>query len=241
MLTVAHRGYSSAYPENTALAFEQAIAAGAEYIETDARLSRDGRIICSHDPDLKRIAGQALAIADLDLSDIKAIRLPQGQFVQTLEEVLAIARGRARVMLDVKITSGRMLEAILGALHATGMVEFAIYGVRTPEHMHAVARNCSRIALLAMPSTPDSAGDYAGPGVRAVRLWEDEVTAQRIACVRDTGREVWVTAGFRSRGEIAGFTTLERVTALIQAGVAAMLVNDPLLVRRAQSSPAHAS
>ena len=230
MLAVAHRGYSAAYPENTALAFERAIEAGVAYIETDVRFTRDGALACSHDPDLRRIAGDAHAIADLTLDALKAVTLAKGQSILTLEEVLALARGCAGVMLDVKVTTPEMAQAIAAALARTGMTAHVVYGARTVDHLLAVARCAPEISILAMPPKPDLAEDFLKHGVRALRYWEDEVTPERIALVRDAGCEIWVTAGLRPRQEAPGYTTAARAAALAECGVHALLVNDPAVV-----------
>jgi glycerophosphoryl diester phosphodiesterase len=54
---IAHRGGSHEAPENTLVAFERAAALGADVIETDVRLSRDGVVMVFHDPDTARITG----------------------------------------------------------------------------------------------------------------------------------------------------------------------------------------
>ena len=53
---IAHRGSSAHAPENTLAAFELAVAGGAEGIEFDVRLTRDGEAVVIHDADLKRTA-----------------------------------------------------------------------------------------------------------------------------------------------------------------------------------------
>jgi glycerophosphoryl diester phosphodiesterase len=53
-LVIAHRGASANVPENTLAAFEAAVAVGAEGIEFDVRLARDGEAVVIHDADLKR-------------------------------------------------------------------------------------------------------------------------------------------------------------------------------------------
>ena len=45
----AHRGYSGKYPENTMLAFRKAVEAGADGIELDVQLTRDGEPVIIHD------------------------------------------------------------------------------------------------------------------------------------------------------------------------------------------------
>ena len=61
---VAHRGYSSRYPENTVLSLQQAIAAGARFIELDVQLSADGVPIIIHDDNLQRTGGSDVSILE---------------------------------------------------------------------------------------------------------------------------------------------------------------------------------
>ena len=53
-LSVAHRGHSIAYPENTLEAYRKAIELGVEMIECDVNITRDGTLIMMHDPTLDR-------------------------------------------------------------------------------------------------------------------------------------------------------------------------------------------
>ena len=54
MKVFAHRGYSGEYPENTMLAFHKAVEAGADGIELDVHLTRDGELIVFHDDSVER-------------------------------------------------------------------------------------------------------------------------------------------------------------------------------------------
>ena len=51
-LNFAHRGFSGQYPENTMLAFEKAVEAGADGIELDVQFSKDGKLVIMHDESL---------------------------------------------------------------------------------------------------------------------------------------------------------------------------------------------
>lgn len=53
-LTVAHRGASGYAPEHTLAAYRLALQQGADYVEQDLQMTRDGVLICSHDADLAR-------------------------------------------------------------------------------------------------------------------------------------------------------------------------------------------
>jgi glycerophosphoryl diester phosphodiesterase len=53
-LLIAHRGASGYAPEHTLAAYELAIKQGADFVEQDVQFTRDGALICLHDPDLER-------------------------------------------------------------------------------------------------------------------------------------------------------------------------------------------
>lgn len=71
---VAHRGFQKKYPENTLLACQKAIEAGALSIETDVLLSADKQAVLYHDPTLKRVSGCKGRVKDKTLAEL--IRTP---------------------------------------------------------------------------------------------------------------------------------------------------------------------
>ena len=72
-LIIGHRGASAVAPENTMAAFREAIATGADGIEFDVRLTRDGVPVIIHDNSLYRTAGLRHRIADLPWSELQQI------------------------------------------------------------------------------------------------------------------------------------------------------------------------
>lgn len=69
----AHRGYSGRYPENTMLAFEQAVSSGAQGIELDVHFSQDGKLVIIHDERLKRTTGKEGGVTDYTLDELVRI------------------------------------------------------------------------------------------------------------------------------------------------------------------------
>lgn len=67
---VAHRGYSSDYPENSLLAIRQALEAGACFVEFDVQLCKDGVPVVVHDVNLSRTAGMDLDVTSTLSSEI---------------------------------------------------------------------------------------------------------------------------------------------------------------------------
>src|SRR5262245_45061418 len=71
----AHRGASAHAPENTLEAFELARTAGADGIELDVRLDRDGTAVVFHDSDLQRLCDRPGCIEDLTAGERKQLRV----------------------------------------------------------------------------------------------------------------------------------------------------------------------
>ncbi len=69
----AHRGYSGKYPENTMLAFEQAVESKAQGIELDVHFSKDGKLVIIHDELLKRTTGEEGSAEDYTLDELVRI------------------------------------------------------------------------------------------------------------------------------------------------------------------------
>ena len=73
MRVFAHRGYSGKYPENTMEAFHGAFAAGADGIELDVQLSKDGQLVIIHDETLERTTTGKGYVKDYTLSELKQL------------------------------------------------------------------------------------------------------------------------------------------------------------------------
>lgn len=102
---IAHRGgvIDSATAENSLQALEKAVSAGYDRIEIDVRMSRDSVFIVHHDRDLVRYYDINSAVDSLPWPRIHALKGSIGNRVHTLDEILAAASGRIKVMVDLKI------------------------------------------------------------------------------------------------------------------------------------------
>ena len=66
----AHRGNVAEYPENTILAYKSAYEIGADMIELDLHMTKDGEIVLIHDGDLARTADVSGKISELTLDEV---------------------------------------------------------------------------------------------------------------------------------------------------------------------------
>jgi glycerophosphoryl diester phosphodiesterase len=106
---IAHRGASGHYPENTRLAFTKAIQAGADMIEIDCQLSRDGHVVVFHDEQLRRTAGVRGTLRSKTLAQLKVLDIGRwrnksctGERILTLEEALEVFAGKVDLCLEIK-------------------------------------------------------------------------------------------------------------------------------------------
>ncbi|WP_307798463.1 glycerophosphodiester phosphodiesterase family protein [Actinoplanes flavus] len=116
-LAFAHRGGAAAGDENTAEAFERAVAMGYRYVETDVHATADGIPVVIHDAELDRVAGRAARVADLTWADLATVRVGGAAAVPRLDDVLH-AWPRIRFNIDVK--SDAVVEPAVAAVRAAG-------------------------------------------------------------------------------------------------------------------------
>ena len=104
-----HRGYSSRAPENTMAAFETALEHGSPRIELDVQMTADGVAVVTHDTSLRRCTGCNANIYDLPYAQVQQLdagrwfhRQFTGSYIPTLEEVLALCKGKAELNIEIK-------------------------------------------------------------------------------------------------------------------------------------------
>ncbi|MFF2112636.1 glycerophosphodiester phosphodiesterase family protein [Rhodococcus koreensis] len=69
-LVVAHRGASAAMPEHTLAAYELALEEGADGLECDVRLTRDGHLVCVHDRTVDRTSTGTGVVSEMALEEL---------------------------------------------------------------------------------------------------------------------------------------------------------------------------
>ena len=132
----AHRGAAAWLPENTLPSFRRALASGADALEMDVHLCRDGHVVVAHDPDGRRTAGVAGRIRECSLAEIRSWNVGRtfvdregsrpgrhAQFVvPTMDEVHAELDG-VPLNIDVKDWRPDIVPAVLRVIERRGAVD----------------------------------------------------------------------------------------------------------------------
>jgi glycerophosphoryl diester phosphodiesterase len=127
---IAHRGASADAPENTLAAFKLGYAQGADGVELDIHLTKDGRVVAIHDDDTLRVGGVDRKVADQTLAEVRSLNV--GKFghwkgkgmverVPTLDEALALVPPGKKLYIEIKC-GNEILATLADALHATTTV-----------------------------------------------------------------------------------------------------------------------
>ena len=211
MLVLAHRGLHDDAPENTLDAFAAAVAAGADGIETDVRLSRDGLPVLFHDPKVWR--RKVAAMTRAELSRAAGFRVP------TLEEAMQ----RFDVVWDVEIKSMDAVESTLAVLRRLrGTRRFFVTSFRRDVLRRVAASGLAETGLIV---------EHAPLGLRRtpgeIAVWRFPIaTKRRVRRAHAAGLRVFVYGAW-TPGEHAR---------CVAAGVEGLITDRPSLARAAASA-----
>ena len=120
-LVFAHRGGAALAPENTLSAFDNGLALGADGIELDVHLSRDGVAIVHHDRTLDRTTSLRGPVGTWDADALRRAGVP------ALADVLARYRD-ARVIVELKANSRELAAAVVGEIRRADAVQRTCLG-----------------------------------------------------------------------------------------------------------------
>ena len=109
--TIAHRGIfnNKKTVENTINAFKKAIAKGYT-IEFDLQLTKDNKVVVSHDDKVDRLSNEKGFIKDKTLEELRNIKLLDGSVIPTFDEVLELVNGKVPLLIELKYSKGFRLE-----------------------------------------------------------------------------------------------------------------------------------
>jgi len=112
-VAIAHRGFSADQPENSIAAFTAAVDLGYRYLETDARVTDDGRSVAFHDYQLDRVTNDVGRLQDLPWEVVRKARILGREPIPLLEDVLDTFRN-CTINIDIKADNavGPALDAI---------------------------------------------------------------------------------------------------------------------------------
>lgn len=157
-LLLAHRGGAGLAPENTLVAFEIGRALGADMLELDLRLTRDGELVVLHDSTVDRTTNGSGAIAALTLAEVHRLdagyrftakrdrTFPyrgRGITIPTLREILIRFPG-LRLNLDIKTRDQRAMTQVWEIIQRYDLADRVLVGSLYAANIRYFRRLCGQ-------------------------------------------------------------------------------------------------
>ncbi len=121
---VCHRASNKLAPENTLAAAQICMDQEFQYVELDVRTSGDGELVVIHDPNLERTTNGTGPVVERTLAEIRALDAggwfragARGCQIPTLDEYMALAKGRSGVYIEIKQADPAAVLEIVNAHH----------------------------------------------------------------------------------------------------------------------------
>ncbi|MCP4036822.1 MAG: hypothetical protein GY733_07795 [bacterium] len=246
-LVIAHRGAKAYKPENTMAAYALAVEQGADMLEIDLHLARDGAVPIAHDATLERFGCDG-EIADISLEQLRAISLAAREAetnglqdapdegIPVLEEVLDRFGQAVPFNLEIKTMSGDrpypgLQELALDEVLARGLLEQTLFSSFSDEvlgELRALSPQ-ARLGVLVDPQAPERIFERAAAvDAESINPHFVNTDEQLVARAHECGLAVYVyTADER-----------ERMSQLFAIGVDGIFSNYPDRLRAVVDSRA---
>ncbi|MFN8386790.1 MAG: glycerophosphodiester phosphodiesterase [Anaerolineales bacterium] len=162
-LGIAHQGGDGVWPGDTMLAFENAVRIGADVLEMDAHITKDGQIVLMHDEEVDRTTDGAGLIEDKTLDELKQLDAAydwsidddqtypyrgQGIQVPTLDEVFE-KFPQMRYVIEIKLTKNPIEKPLCDLIRQHNMQDKVIIGSFHDEAMRSFRATCPEVATSA--------------------------------------------------------------------------------------------
>lgn len=202
----AHRGYAGRYPENTLVAFVAGAEAGADGIECDVRLTKDGQFVILHDECVDRTTNGHGRVADLSLADIRDLDAGAwfhdafaGARIPTLDALVDyVAQYPRPLVLNLEWKALKpddaTMQRALAVIYRVGIFEQVLHSSFQEDILCAIRRvdSNARLALLTEPGRDAQDAIQAAKAIGAVAIHPDyrQVTPRFVRRAHQSGLRV---------------------------------------------------
>ncbi|MFH5187366.1 glycerophosphodiester phosphodiesterase family protein [Paenibacillus sp. TAB 01] len=150
LIVAGHRGWKSAYPENTLLGFQQALELGVDMLEFDLRFSKDRVVVVIHDATVDRTTNGSGNVGDYTVEELKRLdaggwfgKAFEGLKIPTFEELCELLAAYPDVLLNVEVKPSpdakEVVDAAVTMLDKYGYLPrcvFTCFDAETLAYMH---------------------------------------------------------------------------------------------------------
>lgn len=197
MEVIAHRGFAGVAPENTLVAFQQALEIGVDMVELDVQLSQDGHPVVIHDETVNRTTNGTGWVNEMSLAELRGLQIADHRAIEsvtipTLHEVIACVKAFPSVRMNIELKTDLIdypgIEALVNAIvRQTSMqdrVIFSSFNHHTLRRLKQISPDSKIACLFDANSMSEQPWQYAQQiGAEAIHVHLLSVTTQLVdAC-----------------------------------------------------------
>ena len=242
-VVIAHRGDSAVAPANTLAAFRSALASGAQAVEFDIHITRDGQAVVAHDATVDGCSSGTGTIQDLTLAELKALDFGSwfsarfaGERMPTLDEAIEAMPAPALLVMHLRAhenESDRCERAVADAIARHNLRSRAIVTHHTRHGLHRLRELEPKLRLCWIGPGGEPGCEYIDDayymGYRFVQPIVRDIDEKLVAYAHERG--MWINAFWADE--------VEDMRRLIKLGVDGIITNYPArLVETLQQTPA---
>ena len=194
---IAHRGVSSLAPQNTLPAFQLGIDLNVDYIELDVQKSSDDSLIVIHDATVDATTSYSGLVSSYSYNDLKLMDAGSwfsndyiGTEIPTLFEVLAMAKGKIKVCVELKASNieSQAMQLIedLGMLNDVVIFSFSLSQLQIVKNINPNVKVCYLSSIMTSGDISDALSinaEYLGVGL--------DPSVGNITAAQAAGIQVW--------------------------------------------------
>jgi len=204
---IAHRGNSIEAPENTFEAFQQAVDLGADFLEVDVHLTKDGVAVITHDLLLSRTAADQSAqatIMDLNVDQIQQLDVGKwfgvqytGAKIPTLADLITHFSQKIGLMIEIKAgsaASALLAKTVLETIkkHKKPTSAPIYVGSLTPSILEALNAQKSPQPLIAIVEKAEELELHLQWEPQIVAISYEILTLKMVRKFKQMGKKIWV-------------------------------------------------
>lgn len=196
-VVVGHRGDPLTYPEETFQSDSAAFAAGADYVELDVQVAKDGTLVIQHDPTLLRTTGSDVTIASSNYSQIQQYHTKNGEAIHSLQALFThYQQSNAKFLIETKIEKGvphpqmeQRIAALVKQYHMENRVMFHSFSLKSLKRLQKLLPNVPRIFIVGSLKRITFA---VFPYVTGINISSTLVTEKLVSDLHHIGQKVYV-------------------------------------------------
>ncbi|MBD8028342.1 glycerophosphodiester phosphodiesterase family protein [Lysinibacillus halotolerans] len=154
---IAHRGANNIAPEHTITAYKKAIELGADFIEIDLRMTKDGYLVSMHDDTIERTTNGKGKVSNFNLDELK--KLDAGSWfenrykketIPTLEEIFETFGKKTNYYIETRLVNNEpiMEEKLVKLIEEEGLQDQVVIESFSPDSLKAIHRIDKEIPLI---------------------------------------------------------------------------------------------